>query len=57
MCKECLGQVFRIVGATTKTAIGFILSGNTGGSNVSPFKVLPVSPELAAIIAKANQGA
>jgi hypothetical protein len=50
---ECLGQVFRIAGATTKTAIGLISSGSTGG----PFKVLPVSPELTAIIAKANQGA
>ena len=53
--KECLGQVLRIIGALTKTAIGFIPSGNTGGSNVSPLKVLPISPELNAIIAKAKQ--
>tara|TARA_R110002153_G_scaffold3042_4_gene14397 strand:+ start:7537 stop:7914 length:378 start_codon:yes stop_codon:yes gene_type:complete len=52
--KECLGQIFRIVGAATKTAIGFIPTGNTGGTNVSPFKVLPVSSKLASIIAKAN---
>jgi len=53
--KEGLGQIMRIVGAATKTAIGFIPAGNTGGSNVSPFKVLPVPPKLAAIITKASQ--
>jgi hypothetical protein len=52
--KEGLGQIMRLVGAATKTAIGFIPAGNTGGTNVSPFKVLPVSPKLAAIITKAN---
>jgi hypothetical protein len=52
--KEDLGQVIRIVGAATKTAIGFIPTGNTDGTNVNPFKVLPVSPKLAAIITKAN---
>ena len=52
--KEGLGQVMRIVGAATKTAIGFIPAGNTGGANVSAFKVLPVSPKLAPIITKAN---
>jgi hypothetical protein len=55
--KECIGQTMRIIGAATKTAIGFIPSGNTGGTNVSPFKVLPVSPKLASIIVKANNGA
>lgn len=52
--KEGLGQIMRIVGAATKTAIGLVPSGNTGGTNVSPFKVLPVSPKLAIILAKAN---
>jgi hypothetical protein len=52
--KECLGQILRITGAATKTAMGLIPSGNTGGTNVSPFTVLPVSPKLASIIAKAN---
>jgi len=55
--KEGLGQVMRIVGAATKTAIGLVPSGNTGGTNVSPFKVLPVSPKLAIILAKANSQA
>lgn len=53
--REFFGQVFRIIGAATKTAIGFIPYGNTGGSNVSPFKVLPVSSNLKTIINKANQ--
>jgi Protein of unknown function (DUF3703) len=48
--RECLGQLMRIVGAATKTAIGFVPSGNTGGSNISLFKVLPIPPELNRII-------
>ena len=49
--REALGQVIRIVGAATKTAIGLVPSGNTGGSNVSPFKPLPVPQDLAPILA------
>jgi hypothetical protein len=52
--RECLGQTLRIVGAATKTAFGLVPSGNTGGSNVSPFKPLPVAPELAALIRSAQ---
>ena len=47
---ECLGQVIRIVGAATKTAIGWVPAGNTGGANVSPFKAMPIKTELAEII-------
>jgi hypothetical protein len=43
---ESAGQVLRIVGAATKTAIGWIPAGNTGGSNVNPFRKLPIPPEL-----------
>ncbi|MFN7855844.1 MAG: DUF3703 domain-containing protein [Acidovorax sp.] len=49
--KETLGQVVRMVGAATKTAVGLVPSGNTGGSNVSPFKPLPIPPDLATILA------
>ncbi len=52
--RECLGQLFRIVGAGTKTAIGLVPEGNTGGSNISPFKSLPVAPDLANVIAHAR---
>jgi hypothetical protein len=50
---EVQGQILRIVGAATKTAIGLVPSGNTGGSNVSPFKRLPVPLELQAKISAA----
>jgi hypothetical protein len=53
--RECLGQVLRIFGAGTKTALGWVPPGNTGGSNVSPFRRLPLDPELAAEIARARR--
>ena len=52
--KECIGQIVRIVGAATKTAIGLVPAGNTGGSNISPFKKLPISPVNQAAIIKAK---
>ena len=48
--QEVAGQIFRVFGALTKTIFGLIPSGNTGGSNVSPFKRMPISPELQLII-------
>nr|WP_136251537.1 DUF3703 domain-containing protein [Ningiella ruwaisensis] len=50
--KEVFGQIFRIIGAITKTAIGLLPEGNTGGANVSPFKPMPVSPANKAILDK-----
>lgn len=52
--KEIIGQVFRLVRALTKTAIGFIPTGNTGGANVSPFKTLPISDENQKILEQIN---
>lgn len=52
--RECVGQAVRIVGAATKTAVGLVPRGNTGGSNVSPFERLPIPLELEAIIQKAQ---
>lgn len=52
--KEVAGQVFRIVGAATKTFIGLIPEGNTGGANVSPFRRMPISAEYREIIAGAK---
>lgn len=54
--QEAFGQVFRIVGAATKTAFGLVPPGNTGGANVSPFKKMPIAPDLAALIQKAKSG-
>jgi len=52
--REALGQAFRIVGAATNTAFGLVPQGNTGGANVSPFKKMPIAPELATLIQKAK---
>jgi hypothetical protein len=54
---ECLGQLLRIVGAATSTALGLVPQGNTGGSNVSPFKRMPLPPELAARIEEVRTSA
>jgi Protein of unknown function (DUF3703) len=53
--KECLGQIFRIIGAATKTVFGWIPHGNTGGANVSPFKAMPVPAELEMRIQQARR--
>lgn len=52
--KEAIGQIIRILGAATKTSIGLVPAGNTGGANISPFKRLPVNPALQAAISKAK---
>ena len=52
--REFAGQLMRIVGAATKTFIGLVPAGNTGGANVSAVRPMPLDPELAAIIAKAR---
>ena len=54
--REFFGQTFRIAGAATKTFVGFVPEGNTGGANVSPVRPMPIDPELAAIIEKAKSG-
>lgn len=41
--RECVGQLFRIVGAVITTPFGLIPDGNTGGANVSPFRVMEIS--------------
>jgi hypothetical protein len=48
--KEVFGQIFRLIGAVTKTAIGLLPEGNTGGANVSPFKPMPISQANKAIL-------
>lgn len=44
--KEIVGQLYRLIGAITKTEIGLVPYGNTGGANVSPFRKMPVPPDL-----------
>ena len=53
--RESIGQVLRIFGAATKTVFGWVPQGNTGGANVSPFASIPISPELAKKIEKAQR--
>ena len=52
--KEIAGQMLRIIGAFTKTAIGLVPQGNTGGANVSPFRPMPLSAKHREIIEQAK---
>ncbi len=48
--KEIFGQIFRMLGALTKTPIGLLPEGNHGGANVGPFKPMYFSTENKAIL-------
>ena len=52
--REVAGQLLRIVGAATKTVIGLVPTGNTGGSNIRPFKPVPVPPDLQKVLDEAR---
>lgn len=51
---EVLGQLLRLFGAATKTAIGLVPEGNTGGSSVNALRPMPVPQDLATIIRQAR---
>lgn len=53
--RELSGQLFRLLGAAALTAVGMVPTGNTGGSNVSPFRKMAVAPDLAILIATARR--
>lgn len=53
--REVRGQLLRLVGAATKTFVGLVPTGNTGGSNVSPFRLMPVPSDLQAEIDRARR--
>ena len=44
--REILGQLLRIPGGMIGSAIGRVPRGNTGGSNVSATRPLPIPPDL-----------
>ena len=44
------GQVLRIVLGIAGSAVGVVPVGNTGGTDISMFKRLPIAPELQKII-------
>ena len=48
--REVVGQLLRIVGAATKTSVGLVPHGNTGGANVSAFRRMPIAPDLQRLI-------
>jgi len=54
--QEYLGQIPRIIAAATKTVFGLVPTGNTGGSNVSPIKPMPIPADLEVLIQRAKAG-
>jgi protein tyrosine phosphatase (PTP) superfamily phosphohydrolase (DUF442 family) len=46
-----LGQALRIVLGAVGSAVGIVPRGNTGGTNVSMFKNMPIEPDVAALMA------
>lgn len=45
-----LGQAIRLVLGILGSAVGVVPIGNTGGTDISMFKRLPIAPELRSII-------
>lgn len=48
--REVVGQIIRVIGAATKTWIGLVPAGNTGGANVSPVKAMAIPDDLAELL-------
>ncbi|WP_442853191.1 DUF3703 domain-containing protein [Alteromonas sp. LOR] len=46
--------IWRLLGAITKTVVGLLPHGNTGGSNISAFKSMPISEQNQIVLAKIN---
>lgn len=44
--EEIAGQLLRVVSAACKTAIGLVPRGNTGGTNVSALRRMPIPADL-----------
>ena len=53
--REVAGQLLRVVGAATKTAVGGVPTGNTGGADVSPFRPMPIAPDLQSLLDAASR--
>lgn len=54
LAAEAIGQAWRMLGAALFTAAGLVPHGNTGGSDVSGFRRMPVPQDLQALIALAR---
>ncbi len=44
--REIAGQLWRLLAAATKTPIGLLPHGNTGGANVSGLQPMPIPSDL-----------
>jgi hypothetical protein len=53
--REVLGQLIRIAGAATRTVVDLVPEGNTGGTNVSALRRMPVPPDLRRILDSAHR--
>jgi hypothetical protein len=54
--RAVFGQAVRLCLGVVGSAVGVVPIGNTGGSDVSMFKRLPIAPELQAIIDGSGNG-
>lgn len=52
---EAVGQAWRLVAAALMTALGWVPRGNTGGTNVSGVRRMPVPSDLERILNTARQ--
>ena len=52
---EALGQLWRLLAAALKTGFGWVPKGNTGGTNVSGLRRMPVAPDLQRILDAARR--
>lgn len=53
--KEVIGQIPRLLVGGVKSFVGTIPTGNTGGTNVPPLKVMEIPNDLKEIINNTNQ--
>jgi hypothetical protein len=53
--REVAGQLLRLAGAAALTRLRAVPHGNTGGANVSAFLPMPIAPDLAEIISRAQR--
>ena len=51
LAQEAVGQFWRMGAAAVFTAFGLVPEGNTGGSDVSGFRRMPVAPDLKRLMA------
>ncbi len=53
--REAVGQCWRLMAAALFTGIGWLPEGNTGGSDVSGLRRMPIAPDLQRVIDAARR--